>query len=205
LFVKICGITRADDARMAVRLGAQALGFIFWPGSKRVVTAEQVREIITGLPRTVTTVGVFVNQPAEYIGEVLGLTGLTTVQLHGDETPAFASGMTRPVIKAIGLANGAAAEDWPENVMLLADAHDPVRRGGTGTTTDWGAAAAVASTRKLLLAGGLTPENVAAAIARVQPYGVDVSSGVERAPGVKDHDRLAALFDAIRTAESRTL
>jgi phosphoribosylanthranilate isomerase len=127
------------------------------------------------------------------------------VQVQGDETPAFVSEMPRPVIKAIGLADTLTLEEWPDEVMLLADAHDPVRRGGTGTTADWSAAADVASRRRLLLAGGLTPENVAPAIARVQPYGVDVSSGVERSPGIKDHDRLAALFAAIRMTGPRTL
>jgi phosphoribosylanthranilate isomerase len=206
VFVKICGITRVEDAQAAVLHGAQALGFIFWPGSPRLVTPERVREIIGALPRPVTMVGVFVNQSAEHIHEVSRQAGLAAVQLHGDETPAFAGGMTLPVIKSVALGGRApSVGDWPTEVMLLADARDPVRRGGTGMTADWSAAATLASTRRLLLAGGLNPENVAAAMARVQPYGIDVSSGVERSPGVKDHDRLAALFAAIRMAESRAL
>jgi len=204
VFVKICGITRLEDAQGAVRNGAQALGFIFWPGSPRFVAPERVREIIGALGSPVTTVGVFVNETAERIHEVARIAGLDTVQLHGDETPAFAAAMTLPVIKSVAPGDEAAANgEWPREVLLLADARDPVRRGGTGRTIDWAAAATLASTRRLLLAGGLTPDNVADAMARVQPYGIDVSSGVERSPGVKDHDKLAALFAAVRSAESQ--
>jgi phosphoribosylanthranilate isomerase len=207
VFVKICGITRADDAAMAVRHGAQALGFVFWPGSPRLVSPDRVREIIAGLPRPVTTVGVFVNQSIDHIRRVVIETGLTAVQLHGDESPAFAADLLPwPLIKAVALGGAAPSlAGWPADVMMLADVRDPVRRGGTGLTVDWVAAAELASRRRMLLAGGLTPENVAAAMARVQPYGIDVSSGVERSPGVKDHDKLAALFAAIRMAESRTM
>jgi len=204
MFVKICGITRLEDAQAAVLLGAEAIGFIFWPGSPRLVTPERVREIIGGLPRPVTTVGVFVNQPAEHIRDVSKHVGLAAVQLHGDETPAFAATMPLPVIKSVTLGEGTCPiDDWPSEVLLLADATDPVRRGGTGTTTDWSRAATLAGRRRLVLAGGLHPENVAAALAFVQPYGIDVSSGVEQSPGVKDHEKLAALFAAIRIAESR--
>jgi phosphoribosylanthranilate isomerase len=204
VFVKICGITRAEDAEAAVLEGAGALGFVFWPNSPRLVTVTRVREIIANLPRAVTTVGVFVNQSAGDINGMARDAGLSAVQLHGDETPAFVAEMTLPVIKSVPVGEDA-VDDWPSDVMLLADARDPVRRGGTGTTTDWTAAAALAAKRRLLLAGGLRAENVATAIARVQPYGIDVSSGVERSPGVKDHDRLAALFVAIRMADSKTL
>ena len=134
------------------------------------------------MPRPATTVGVFVNQPAEHIREVSRIARLAAVQLHGDETPAFAAEMTLPVIKSVRLASGRSIGDWPMEVTLLADVNDPVRRGGTGLTVDWLAAAVLAGTRRLLLAGGLNPENVADAIARVQPYGIDVSSGVERRP-----------------------
>jgi phosphoribosylanthranilate isomerase len=206
VFVKICGITRGDDAQMAVLHGAHALGFIFWPDSPRVVSPEKAREIIAGLPKRVTTVGVFVNQRVEYIREVANKAGLGAVQLHGDETPEFAAKMSLPVIKAIAVSGAVPVlDDWPTDVMILADARDPLRRGGTGVIADWKAAAAVAGRRRLLLAGGLTPENVAGAVARVQPYGIDVSSGVEKSPGIKDHDKLAAFLAAVRMAESRTL
>jgi phosphoribosylanthranilate isomerase len=199
MFVKICGITTAEDAQAAVEYGASAVGFVFWPESPRYLEPGRARAIIATLPSSVTAVGVFVNQPASDVNRVVILARLTAVQLHGDETPAFAAEMTRPVIKAVSVDGDApAVAGWPESVMLLVDAKDPVRRGGTGIRADWLAAAAVARGRRLLLAGGLTPENVADAIAQVQPFGIDVSSGVERSPGVKDHGRLKALFDAMR-------
>ncbi len=197
MLVKICGITRSDDAGLALAAGASALGFIFWPGSPRFVDPYRARAIVRTLPPFVTPVGVFVNQPAEYVNAVAGLVGLGVVQLHGDEDLDYARLMRRPVLKAISLAGGAAAR-WPREVMLIVDAHDPIRRGGTGATADWGLAATLAAERPILLAGGLTAENVAAAVAAVRPFGIDVSSGVERAPGVKDPGRLAALFEQLR-------
>jgi phosphoribosylanthranilate isomerase len=200
MFVKICGITRAEDAQAAAEYGASAVGFVFWPESPRYVEPHRARAIIATLPASVAAVGVFVNQPASHVKDIVSLAQLSVVQLHGDEPPAFAAEMTRPVIKAVSVDGGApgAVADWPESVMLLVDARDPVRRGGTGLRVDWLAAAMVARGRRLLLAGGLTPENVAEAIAHVRPFGIDVSSGVERSPGVKDHGRLKALFDAMR-------
>jgi phosphoribosylanthranilate isomerase len=202
MFVKICGITQTKDGEAAVALGASALGFICWPGSPRFVTADRVRAIVAALPPSLTTVGVFVNQPARHINAVARETGLNAVQLHGDETPAIAAEVALPVIKSVTLdstdESAPSVDEWPDDVVLLADARDPVRRGGTGVTTDWSAAAALAARRRLLLAGGLNAENVAAAVARVRPYGIDVSSGVEQSPGVKDHEKLAALFAAIK-------
>lgn len=197
MLVKICGITRSEDARLAVSAGAQALGFIFWPNSPRFVDPYRAKAIVRTLPPFVTPVGVFVNQPAEYVNAVAGLVGLGVVQLHGDEDPAYARLMKRPVLKALSLAGDAAAR-WPREVMLLVDAHDPVRRGGTGATADWSLAATLAAERPIMLAGGLMAGNVAAAVAAVRPFGIDVSSGVERAPGVKDPGRLAALFEQLR-------
>jgi phosphoribosylanthranilate isomerase len=199
MFIKICGITRAEDAQAAVECGASAVGFVFWPESPRYVDPHRARAIIATLPSSVAAVGVFVNQPASHVEDIVNLTQLAVVQLHGDEPPAFAAGMVRPVIKAVSVDDGApAVAEWPESVLLLVDARDPARRGGTGLRVDWLAAATVARGRRLLLAGGLNPENVAEAIARVRPFGIDVSSGVERSPGVKDHGRLKALFDAMR-------
>lgn len=202
MLVKICGITRGEDALAAVEAGAAALGFVFWPKSPRFVDPYRARAIVARLPPFVTTVGVFVNQEAREINEVAATARLSAVQLHGDEEPGFAAGLTRPVIKAVVLDGQARAwAEWPPRVTLLADGTDPKRRGGTGTLADWTAAALVAKVRRLVLAGGLTPENVAEAIARVKPFAVDVSSGVEVAPGIKDHTRLGKLFDAVRTAE----
>jgi phosphoribosylanthranilate isomerase len=146
-------------------------------------------------------VGVFVNQPAEYVNEVAAAVGLGVVQLHGDESSDFAASLNRPVLKAMTL--NAAIDRWPAGMMVLLDAHDPVRRGGTGRTIDWAAAASVAARRPIVLAGGLNPDNIAEGIEQVRPFGIDVSSGVEAAPGVKDHGRLRQLFDAVREAERR--
>ena len=205
MLVKICGITRAEDAEAAVAAGAGALGFVFWPQSPRVIDPYRARAIVAALPPFVAAVGVFVNQPAEFVNGVASLVGLSAVQLHGDETAAFAASMRRPVIKALSIASGSdGVATWPIRFTLLLDAHDPERRGGTGRTIDWDRAAAVASSRRVVLSGGLRPENVADAIARVRPFGVDVSSGVERSPGVKDHGRLRALFESIKNATEVT-
>ena len=196
MLVKICGITRADDASAAVASGAGALGFVFWPESPRFIDPHRARAIVATLPPFVTSVGVFVNQPADYVTGVASLVRLGAVQLHGDEAVDYAAGISTPVIKAVTVANPQLST-WPARVTLLLDVHDPEKRGGTGRTVDWTAAAAIAAQRRILLAGGLTPENVADAVARVRPFGIDVSSGVERSPGVKDHQRLRALFEAL--------
>jgi phosphoribosylanthranilate isomerase len=183
-----------DDAAAAVEAGANALGFVFWPGSPRFVDPYRAREIVRSLPPFVTPVGLFVNQPRDYVCGVASLVRLGAVQLHGDETPQFAASIAWPLIKALPVDR---ADAWPAQTTLLLDAYDPVKRGGTGQTIDWPAAAAVAKTRTVLLAGGLTAENVAEAVARVRPFGIDVSSGVERSPGIKDHNRINALFEAL--------
>jgi len=196
VLVKICGITRAEDAAAAVECGAGALGFVFWPGSPRFIDPYRARAIAAKLPPFVTTVGVFVNHPRGYVTGVASLVGLGAVQLHGDESAGYAAGISRPVIKAVTVAKPQLSI-WPAHTTLLVDVQDPEKRGGTGLTVDWTAAAGVAAVRKTLLAGGLTPENVAEAVVRVRPFGIDVSSGVERSPGVKDHQRLRALFEAL--------
>ena len=195
MIVKICGITRLEDAEAAVVAGAGAIGFIFWPKSPRFIDPHRARAIAAALPPFVTAVGVFVNQPLEYVKGVASLVRLGAVQLHGDESPAFAALVSGPVVKAVPAGSDTRA--WPSRVRLLLDVHDPVARGGTGRTIDWSAAADLAAQREILLAGGLTPDNVADAVARVRPFGIDVSSGVERAPGIKDHQRLRALFEAV--------
>jgi phosphoribosylanthranilate isomerase len=197
MLVKICGITRAEDARAAVEAGANAIGFVFWPRSPRFIDPYRARAIARRLPPFVTPVGLFVNQPRDYICGVASLVRLGAVQLHGDETPAFAASIDWPLIKALPIDRAAAWPAGTNDTMLLLDAHDPVKRGGTGQTIDWQAAAAIAARRTVLLAGGLNAENVADAVARVQPFGIDVSSGVERAPGIKDHGRITELFEAL--------
>ncbi len=194
--MKICGITRVEDALAAVSAGAHAVGFIMWPSSPRFIDPYRVQRIVAALPAFVTTVGVFVNQSQAEVNGAAAIAGVSAVQLHGDETPDFAAGMRRPVIKALTLDDDG-ADAWPSNVVLLVDAYDPVRRGGTGEKADWSAAAALARKRCVVLAGGLHAGNVAEAVATVRPFGLDVSSGVESAPGIKDHMKINALFEAV--------
>jgi phosphoribosylanthranilate isomerase len=201
MWVKICGITRQEDALVAAELGADALGFIFWPGSPRFVDPTAARTIVRALPEKVVAVGVFVDQPAEQVEAISRDVGLRAVQLHGSETADYSLGLTLPVIKAVAAGANfcpAMIARWPASVMVLVDADDPEKKGGTGVTANWKAAAAVGSARRIILAGGLTPGTVADAIRFVRPFGVDVSSGVESRPGVKDSGRLRRFFDAAR-------
>ena len=200
MMVKICGITSIEDAEAAVEAGAASLGFVFWPRSPRFIDPHRARAIVAALPPFIIPVGVFVNQPAAHVRGVAALVRLGAVQLHGDEDLLYVAAMDFPVIKAVSIGSGDDSDRidiWPRRTMLLLDVHDPVSRGGTGRTIDWSVAAPIAARRRTLLAGGLTPDNVAQAVERVQPYGIDVSSGVERSPGVKDHARIRALFEAL--------
>lgn len=200
--IKICGITRPDDARAAAAAGASAIGMVFWPGSPRAVDAAAARAIVAALPAGVPAIGVFVNQTADDINAAIDAAGLFGVQLHGDEPVALIGRIRRPVIRAVTLEALEAIDVLPPQVTVLLDAVDPERRGGTGRTIDWTAACEVARRRPIVLAGGLTPANVEEAIARVRPYAVDVSSGVESAPGIKDHARMAAFIEAVRRADA---
>jgi phosphoribosylanthranilate isomerase len=190
MFVKICGITSVEDASHAVAAGATALGFVFWPKSPRFVTPECAADIARAVPPGVDTVGVFVDAPIERVNETVERVGLSIVQLHGEEPAEYARAVRCPVLRAVRVGDIASVEGWPAPVRLLIDAIDPEARGGTGARVDWDRAAAVARTRDVVLAGGLTPENVGEAIEKVRPWGVDVSSGVEQAPGVKDPDKV---------------
>jgi len=203
VIVKICGITRAEDARLAVSLGATAIGFVFWPSSPRAISPLRARAIVDALPASVTTVGVFVNAGRDEIEAAADEANLQAVQLHGDETPDLARSLSRRVIKAITLAGDIdeRVNEWP-GTMLLLDAHDAAKRGGTGRVIDWDRAAAIARARDVILAGGLGPANIADAVARVRPAGIDVSSGVESSPGIKDPEKLRALFDALAGVEA---
>ncbi|MDY6851249.1 MAG: phosphoribosylanthranilate isomerase [Thermodesulfobacteriota bacterium] len=189
--VKVCGITNLEDALAAVRLGADALGFVFAPSPRRV-TPKQAKEIINKLPPLVCTVGVFVNSPVQEILKIKELCGLDRVQLHGDETPGQAGQLGRGVIKALSVRPGSAppADAYPSATLLL-DTHVPGARGGTGQTFDWNLIKPLSRSRPIILAGGLNPKNVTQAVAGVKPYAVDVSSGVESIPGRKDHDKIA--------------
>ena len=197
LRIKICGLTRRDDVAAAVEAGAWAVGGVLWPGSPRAVTPAQARDLMQDVPSHVKRVGVVVNASVEDAREWCQAAGLTTIQLHGDEdvAPFLAAGLD--VIKAVSLHTDADIERaaaLPAEVLVLVDAGDPVKRGGTGLRADWTRAAALAARRPVLLAGGLQPGNVGEAIAGVTPWGVDVSSGVESAPGIKDPALVSALF-----------
>jgi len=205
-FVKICGITRGEDAQAAVSAGANALGFVFWSKSPRRIDVDVARRIVSTLPPSILSVGVFVDQPVEEVNEIGSRVDLGAVQLHGAEDVSYARMMTRPVVKALAVSAGVppVLSAWPDAVTVLLDVHDPVKKGGTGKTIDWVAAAGIAEQRRVILAGGLTPENVRDAMTRVRPWGIDVSSGVEREPGIKDHGRLKALFEAVHGSHYAT-
>jgi tryptophan synthase beta chain len=207
MFVKICGITREEDAKAAVALGASAVGFVFWPGSPRAISAERALAIVDRLPPLVASVGVFVDAPTDEVRSMASRVGLSAVQLHGAETPEAAARAGPRVIKAIRADAGTegALSEWPDSVTLLVDAADTQRHGGTGERADWAAAARMAARRPVILAGGLTPGNVAQAIRAVGPIGVDVSSGVESAPGVKDHAAMRRFFEEVRRETSAPL
>lgn len=198
-WVKICGITRPEDAAAAADLGAVAIGLVFWPESPRCVDRARAREIVAALPPFIAAVGVFVNQTDE-AADIARDVGLSAAQFHGDEFPSSYRGFPVQVIKAITVRDASALEEAgmvPDEATVLLDAHDRVKRGGTGRVIDWEIAAMVARTRRTILSGGLTPANVAEAIGVVRPYAVDVSSGVESSPGIKDRTKLRALFEAI--------
>ena len=202
--VKICGITRLEDATLASSLGAWALGFIFWPGSPRFIEPDVAAPIVSALSPLVLPVGVFVDQPIEYVNAVAKTLRLGAVQLHGSESREYLSRVSARTIKATTL--DACTAEWLQDLdpacLVLLDAADPLRRGGTGHTIDWDRAAPLATQRPTVLAGGITPANIASAVTRVRPAAVDVSSGVEQAPGIKDPDRLRALFRALESVEA---
>lgn len=196
--IKICGITRPEDAEAAARFGATHIGFVLWAKSPRATTLDVVRQIVTLLPDAVTPVGVFVDPTMQQINEAAEA-GIQIAQIHAGSAAAV-SGVTIPMIRAVHLAAGRATGIEPDiaDELILLDAHDPVKHGGTGTTVDWKRAQVVARTRRVILAGGLTPFNVRSAIEEVRPYGVDVASGVESSPGIKDHGLLRAFIAAAK-------
>jgi phosphoribosylanthranilate isomerase len=200
--VKICGITNLKDAHHASACGADALGLVFYPGSPRFIEPEQARRIIAELPPLVTTVGLFVNESPARIREVVAHCGLDTVQLHGDEEPDQCSYPPCRVIKALRLHDQLGDEVFAAYrvAALLLDAYVPQQFGGTGQRCDWQRAALVAARHRVILAGGLNPENVAKAVRQVRPYGVDVSSGVEIQPGKKDPEKVARFIRLAKEA-----
>ncbi len=201
--VKVCGVTRLEDARLACELGASALGFVFWPESPRFIEPDRARAITDELEPFVATVGLFVDQSVDEIERVAAIARLSVIQLHGSESRAHFDAMTRPVIKSVAVDPSVdlrAIDEIPVHVTVLLDVLDPVRRGGSGRTIDWSIAQRVAARRPSVLAGGLRADNVGAAIGQVKPAAVDVSSGVESSPGIKDPGKLQAFFEAVRLA-----
>jgi len=190
--VKICGITSLDDALMAVDAGADALGFVFFEKSPRCVGPDAAARIIEQLPPLVQVVGLFVNAELDFVNRTADTCGLDIVQLHGEESPAYCRLVRRRVMKAFrvrGMESLAAMTDYKVAAYLL-DAYSPHSYGGTGERFDWDCAVAAKERGAIMLAGGLNPDNVASAVAKVAPYGVDVSSGVESAPGRKDPEKV---------------
>jgi phosphoribosylanthranilate isomerase len=199
--VKICGITSLIDALAAVDAGADALGFVFFEKSPRYVTQEQVRKIVRQIPPFVARVGVFVNRPPEYVMRTVGACGLTAVQLSGDEPVDFLGDAPFGVIRTIRVRdNGSLSKmgAYPPGSALLLDSFQPGVFGGSGVTFDWTIADKMRGTHRVIVAGGLTPQNVRAAIDALKPYGVDVSSGVEEQPGKKDPEKIRRFIDAVR-------
>jgi phosphoribosylanthranilate isomerase len=199
--IKVCGITNIEDALAAASAGADALGFVFHPPSPRYVTPGRVREIIGSLPSGVCTVGVFVNLAAAEVLQIAELCRLDFIQLHGGETQEYCRRFPRErLIKALSFRSEdefAEMADYPVRAFLV-DAHDPVRFGGTGKTCDWNLAGKAAALHPLILAGGLSEENIIAALEAVRPLAVDISSGVEVQPGKKDHEKIRSVIAAVR-------
>jgi len=205
ILVKICGITNLGDAVAAVAAGADALGFNFYKPSPRYITPQSAREIIEQLPGAVVKVGVFVNEEADRVEQIVNQSGITALQLHGDESPEYCNELAdQYVIKALAVGqnfDSQLIELYHVNAIMLDTKHNTLR-GGTGHTFDWSIAQQVSKTvPNLFLAGGLSPENVAGAIETVRPYAVDACSSLEDVPGKKNHDRIRAFVAAVRSVK----
>ncbi len=201
--IKICGITNIEDAITAIEYGADALGFVFYPKSPRNITHETARSIIQSLPPFITTVGVFVDEDVSIIEKTLLYTGLSAVQLHGSEPPERCN-LSRKVIKAIrikDLSDLKSLNSYTNVSAYLLDTYSPHAYGGTGDVFNWEIAVDAKKFGRIILAGGLTPDNIAEAVKTIQPYGVDVSSGVEGScKGKKDHKKLKLFIERAKSA-----
>ena len=203
--VKICGITRVEDALAAVHLGASAIGFLFWKRSARYVAPATALEIIRALPPFVTTVGVYVDPDPEWVKETFSVTGLNLLQFHGDEPPEFCQRFSLPYIKAVRVRPGLDLLQYAARYVgargLLLDTYLDGAPGGTGHVFDWGLIPQNLPL-PLILSGGLHAGNVTMAINQARPWAVDVSSGVEASKGIKDAEKIAAFMRGVRTSES---
>ncbi len=203
--VKICGITRVEDAQVAANLGVDAIGLVFYENSPRVVTPRQAAEIVKSLPAFVTAVGLFLDADSAMVRDVLDQVPLDELQFHGDETAQACRQYARPYFKAVPMASGMQAacsymSAYPDARAFLLDSHGHGQAGGSGERFDW---LQVTSDRQkpFILAGGITPGNVAEAIRTTRPYAVDVSSGVESAKGIKDPVKMAAFMQEVRDVD----
>jgi phosphoribosylanthranilate isomerase len=203
LFVKICGVTILDDALSAVECGADAIGFNFYRQSKRYISPDRAAEIIDRLPANGMKIGVFVNPDREYVNAAIENSGINGLQFSGNELPEALSGYHLPVIKAIHVANAKSIRGMKSfgAITFLLDTFHEDDFGGTGKLFDWDIAVEAKRFGKVIVAGGLTPENVADVVRKIRPYGVDVSSGVELRPGVKDHKKIKEFILRAREAK----
>lgn len=202
--IKFCGFTRPEDIAQAVALGVDALGFVMWPKSARSITPDTLQGLAANVPAFVTRVGLFVNQPAELIEQCLPY--LDLIQFHGDEPASFCQQFDRPWIKALRMRDDIdlhqAAAEYSDAKALLLDAYRPGSPGGTGETFDWSRIPATLA-KPVILAGGLTAANIAAAVKQVMPYAVDVSGGIEASHGVKDADLMASFVKQVTLASAQ--
>jgi len=205
--IKICGITSVEDALAAARLGADAIGLVFYPPSPRYVEVEQAAEIAAALPPFVTTVALFVNVDEQTIADVVSRVRIDLIQFHGNECKDYCGMHQRPYIKAVRMSDDVDLDkqlnDFSQARGLLLDTYKAGVPGGTGEQFNWDRVPAHVAD-KIILAGGLTPENVKDAVAQVHPYAVDVSGGVESVPGKKDTEKMARFIEAVRSQESRS-
>jgi len=199
--VKICGITRPEDAQAVVAAGADAIGLVFYPPSPRAVTLEQAQAIVAAVPAFVTVTALFVDPEPKQVQEILEGVRIDLIQFHGDEDSDFCGQFKHPYIKAIRVRQAsdvvASCVRFPDALGILLDSYKPGVPGGTGETFDWSLIDDSQLTKPIILAGGLNPENVADAINQVQPFAVDVSGGVEASKGIKDHGKINAFLSEV--------
>lgn len=197
--VKICGITNTEDALWAAECGSDAIGFIFYNKSPRYIEPDKAKTIIAALPPFIITVGVFVNEDYNDIRDIADLTGIAAIQLHGEESPSYCNLVEGKLIKAIRVKNEKSIETMKKydvNAFLL-DSFNKDSYGGSGLTFDWNLAKKATEYGKVILSGGLNPDNVTEAIKKVGPYGVDVSSSVEKSPGIKDKKKVKEFIERV--------
>lgn len=205
-WIKICGITQAQDAAVAAELGADAIGVVLYPASPRAIETAAIPGIVSGLPERITVVALFVDPDPAIVRSALAGGGIDLLQFHGSESAAFCEQFGVPYMKAVAVRSDSDLEavlaPYESAQYFLLDSYDPILPGGTGKTFDWGRLQDLNEKlrSRLVLAGGLTPDNVKAAIALVSPFGVDVSSGVEASKGIKDHGKMKSFIEGVRTS-----